>query len=348
MRDFDYQHLPDSLLTPEICGLLAAIHEYRGKQELYTAAKQDVLDDLLEVAKIQSTAASNRIEGIFTSHTRLKQLVAEKVSPHNRNEQEIAGYRDVLTTIHENYDYIPITPNSILQLHRDLYSFLPAGMGGNWKNTENIIAETQQDGTQLIRFRPVSAFETPEAMEHLCRNYREAIGERRHDPLLLLLLFIFDFLCIHPFNDGNGRMSRLLTLLLLYQNRYLVGKYISLESLIERTKDVYYEVLQQSSFGWQEGKNDYKPFVMYGLEIILKGYRDFEKRVKHLLNAKVTKAQRIRQLFDQSIGKLTKADILAHCPDISVAMVEKTLKELLDSGVIAKIGSGRTTAYTKR
>ena len=347
MRAFDYVHLPETLLTPEISSLLSSIHEYRGKQDLYIEAKRDVLDALVEVAMIQSTDASNRIEGIFTSDIRLKQLVEEKVVPHNRNEKEIAGYRDVLATIHENFNFIPLTPNTILQLHRDLYSFLPEGMGGHWKNNDNIIAETMQDGTQHVRFKPVSAFETPETMEHLCSAFQNAVRENRHDPLLLTLVFTFDFLCIHPFNDGNGRMSRLLTLLLLYKNRYLVGKYISLESLIEKSKITYYETLQQSSEHWQEGSNDYKPFIEYGLGIILKAYREFEKRVEHVMISKLSKKQRIQRLFEQNLGKLSKNDILTYCPDISVAMIEKTLKELLSSGFIEKIGSGRSSAYIK-
>ena len=348
MRQFDYNTLPATLLDPEISGLLSAIHEYRGKQELYLAAKRDILDTLLEVAKIQSTEASNRIEGIFTSEARLKELVEEKSAPRNRNEREIAGYRDVLATIHENFEHIPVTPNTILQLHRDLYSFLASGTGGSWKNSDNIIAETGADGKSAVRFKPLAAFETPRAMDDLCSAHGEAMRLEVHDPLLLMALFVFDFLCIHPFNDGNGRMSRLLTLLLLYKNGYLVGKYVSIEKLIENSKESYYQTLRESSFNWNDGKNDYRPFVRYYLGTLLKACREFEDRVEHVFAVRVNKSERIRRLFEQNYRKLSKQEIIAFCPDISEVTVERTLKNLLDSGFIAKVGAGRTTAYVKR
>ena len=347
MRKFDYSACSGTLLTPEISNLLSAVHEYRGKQGLYVTAQKDVLKTLLEVAVIQSTDASNRIEGVFTSYVRLKELVMQKSQPVNRNEKEIAGYRDVLATIHENYEYIPLTPNSILQLHRDLYSFQVSGVGGVWKNSDNLIAETDPDGKQHIRFTPVTAFETPEAMEEICHAYRSAITAKVYDPLMIAILFIFDFLCIHPFNDGNGRMSRLLTLLLLYQNGYIAGKYISLEKLIEQSKETYYETLQLSSVNWNSGKNDYMPFLRYMLGIILKSYREFENRVAHIVSGKLNKTNRIKLIFEQKLGKISKADIADACPDISISMIERTLKEMLDRGEIKKTGSGRATAYVK-
>lgn len=348
MRKFDYSELPATLLTPEISGQLSTIHEYRGKQDLYIAAQKDVLSALLEVAVIQSTDASNRIEGIFTSDVRLRELVAHKTAPRNRNEKEIAGYRDVLAVIHENYDYIPLNPNTILQLHRDLYSYLAPGVGGHWKNGDNVIAETNASGKQYIRFKPIPAIETPDAIKNLCEAYDKALRAGRHDPLLLSCLFVFDFLCIHPFDDGNGRMSRLLTLLLLYKAGYIVGKYISLEMFIEKSKKTYYETLLASSANWYESNCDYKPFVQYYLGTLLKTYREFEDRVGHMLTSKATKAERIRMVFEQKLGRISKRDILTRCSDISEATVERTLKELLDSGFIEKVGSGKNTAYAKR
>ncbi len=348
MRNFHYTDLPKSLLTPEICNLLSAIHEYRGKQALYIKARKDILQSLLEVAVIQSTDASNRIEGIYTSDARLKELIMRKVEPGNRNEKEIAGYRDVLRTIHENYEYIPITPNTILLLHRDLYSYHPSGMGGHWKSTDNLIAETDAEGNRRTRFTPTPAFETPEAVRTLCEAYNEAIAQEHYDPLMLMVLFIFDFLCIHPFNDGNGRMSRLLTLLLLYQHDYIVGKYISLENLIEENKQSYYETLQESSDGWNTGHNNYLPFLRYLLGIILKAYREFESRVEHIVTIKMSKSGRIRQVFEQKPGKIRKADIVHLCPDISLSFIERTLKQMLETGEIKKIGAARATAYIKQ
>ena len=347
MHIFDYDNSPKALLTPEIMALVGAIREYKGKQELYLNVRADVLNALMEVAKIQSTTSSNRIEGIATSDARMRELMSQKTVPRNRNEQEIAGYRDVLATIHENHDFISITPNVILQLHRDLYSRQPQGTGGHWKLNDNVIEETEASGKTFVRFRPASAVETPMAMETLCENYRRAIDAGTFESLLLIPMFIFDFLCIHPFHDGNGRMSRLLTLLLLYRSGFMVGKYISLEMLVESSKDEYYEALRISSDLWHENENDAKPFVAYILGIVLKAYRELESRVEGLVNARLGKAERIRAVFSSTLGKISKRDILLKCPDISVAMVELTLKAMLDDGYIRKIGNGRTTAYVK-
>lgn len=347
MHIFNYSNTPKELLTPEIVALVGAIREYKGKQELYLNARADALNALMEVAKIQSTTSSNRIEGIATTDARMRELMSQKTVPRNRNEQEIAGYRDVLATIHESHDFISITPNVLLQLHRDLYSKQPQGTGGHWKPNDNVIEETDAGGKAFVRFRPTSAVETPMAMEKLCENYRRAIDAQTFDSLLLISMFIFDFLCVHPFHDGNGRMSRLLTLLLLYRSGFAVGKYISLEMLIENSKSEYYEALRTSSDQWHENANDAKPFVEYMLGIVLKAYRELESRVEGLVNARMSKAERIRAVFSTVLGKITKKDILLKCPDISVAMVELTLKAMLDDGSIRKIGNGRTTAYAR-
>ncbi|TYG34657.1 Fic family protein [Lonepinella koalarum] len=345
MRTFDYQHKPQELLTPDIVKLLSGIREHRGKQDLFIEANPDILASLLNAAKIQSTKASNQIEGIFTSDKRLAELMAEKTEPSNRSEQEIVGYREVLNTIHENYEYIGINPNYILQLHQLLYSFTNERMGGQYKNQDNSIAEIKEDGSSIIRFKPTSAFETPQAIQDLCTAYNQAVKDDIYDPLLLSGLFILDFLCIHPFNDGNGRMSRLLTLLLLYRADFIVGKYISLELLIEKSKESYYEVLQQSSQNWHEEKNDYKPFIRYYLGIILKAYRDFESRVSTVQIGKLSKAERIEYLLQQTLGKISKQDILMRYPDISKITVERTLATLLKQGKISKVGVGKNTAY---
>ena len=348
MHEFDFITRPGTLLTPEVVSLLTRLHECRGRQELFIEAEPDILTALVEVAKIQSTGASNRIEGIYTTDDRLNALVQEKVKPRNRNEEEISGYRDVLATIHESYEYIAPRPNNILQLHRDLYSFSSSSVGGTYKNSDNIIAEKQSDGTETVRFRPVPAFQTADAMQALCDRFNDAIEAGTYDPLLLMPMFILDFLCIHPFNDGNGRMSRLLTLLLLYRAGFIVGKYISIEMLIEKSKDSYYEALQASSHDWHECANDYLPFLKYMLGIIVKAYNEFEDRVEHLRHRKMSKADRIKDLIDRTPGKISKKDIAQTCPDISVTTIERTLAELLTSGYIEKIGSGRSSAYVKR
>lgn len=348
MHIFDYKNAPKQLLTADIVNILSALHEFKGKQERYVDAKSDVLTALLDIAKVQSTKASNKIEGIYTSDERLEDLVMKKTEPRNRSEEEIAGYREVLATIHDNYYYIALRPNNILQLHRDLYGFSGTDSGGKYKNADNIIAETGQDGQERVRFIPVSAFQTSEAMENLCNEFNNAIEKGEYDPLLLIPMFILDFLCIHPFNDGNGRMSRLLTLLLLYRMSYFVGKYISIEMLIEKTKEIYYQALHDSSIDWHENKSDYTAFVKYYLSIILKAYKEFQDRIEHLQQPKSSKADRVKSVFDKKLGIVRKSDILILCPDISQTTIERTLNELLESGYIEKVGKGRSTGYVKK
>ena len=345
MREFDFKASAAKLLTNDTVNMLGMIHEYKGQQNLFIEAKADVLSHLLEIAKIQSTEASNRIEGIYTSDARIQALVKEKSAPRNRNENEIAGYRDVLATIHENYDYIPPRANVILQLHRDLYQYSGVGIGGRFKNTGNVIEEVTADGEQRVRFRPVSAFETPDMVEALCNQFLREVDRGEVDPLLLIPMFVLDFLCIHPFNDGNGRMSRLLTLLLLYRSGYIVGKYISIEMLIEKTKDTYYDALQASSTGWHDGTNDYMPFVSYTLGIIKSAYKTFSERVEHLTTKGISKPERVRQFIENRLGKVTKKDIMDACPDISATTIERTLGDLVKNGTIIKIGNGRGTGY---
>ena len=345
MRAFHFKSLYNKLLTPEVVAYLTQIHEYKGQQNLFIEAKADALSNLLEVAKIQSTEASNRIEGIITTDDRLKKIVREKTMPQTRSEKEIAGYRDVLATIHESHDYISPKPAVILQLHRDLYKFSGKSIGGSFKNADNMIAEELPDGQRIIRFQPVPAWETPEAIRVLCDAFQEAMQDTELDPLLLIPIFILDFLCIHPFNDGNGRMSRLLTLLLLYRAGYIVGKYISIEKLISDTKETYYEVLQQSSQNWHEGTNDYAPFVTYLLGILVAAYRDFETRIELMTNRGLSKPDRVREIVKQHLGKITKAEILEKCPDISQITVQRALAEMLKNGEITKLSGGRYTSY---
>ena len=345
MRNYEYNKKWQQLLTPEIVTMLSQIHEFKGEQNLFIEAKSDTLTQLVEIAKIQSTEASNKIEGIFTSDERLRQLLNNKTTPKSRNEQEIAGYRDVLSIIHENYDYIPIKPTFILQLHRDLYKFSGKSIGGSYKNSDNIISEEDAEGNRFVRFQPVPAWEAPDAIERLCFAFDDVMSRTDADPLLIIPMFILDFLCIHPFNDGNGRMSRLLTLLLLYRSGYVVGKYISIEKTIEQTKDTYYEALQSSSQGWHEEKNDYAHFVRYMLGVILSAYRDFSSRVRALTTSGISKPERIREIIKDTLGKITKTEIMQKCPDISQVTVQRTLNDLVKSGDIIKIGGGRYTSY---
>lgn len=346
MRSFDYSVLKNKTWDNEILGIVAQIHEYKGRQELYLKQKPEELDRLVEIAKIQSTEASNEIEGIRTTNTRLKQLVADKTAPRNRDEEEIMGYRDVLNTIHENYEYIPIRANYILQLHRDLFRYSEKGSGGHFKNTQNYISATDSEGNEFVLFTPVTPYETPPAVDAICESYNRVIDTQDIDALLLIPVFIHDFLCIHPFNDGNGRMSRLLTTLLLYKSGYVIGKYISLESKIAKNKNLYYDALEACQRGWYENQEDPAPFIKYLLRTILAAYRDFEDRVD-LVSEKLPAVEVVRRAVYGKIGKFTKRDIMELCPTIGKTSVENSIKQLVDRGVLVKHGSGRSTYYTR-
>ena len=344
MPNYNFENNYKALLQPDIVSLLLTIREYKGEQNLFIEAQSDTLAKLVEVAKIQSTEASNKIEGIYTANERLQELMAEKTAPKTRSEQEIAGYRDVLNTIHESHDYIPIKPSILLQLHRDLYKF-SASAGGIFKAVDNQIAEIDSKGNKRLRFQPVAAWETAENIEALCASFNDALQNSQLDPLLLIPMFILDFLCIHPFQDGNGRMSRLLTLLLLYRAGYIVGKYISVEKLIEQSKETYYESLQASSVGWHDGQNDYAPFVRYMLGVIVAAYKEFASRVKILTVSGFSKAERLAAIIKDHLGPITKAELAKKCPDISLTTIQRTLAELLKTDKIRKLGGGRYTAY---
>lgn len=343
-KELDYFKLRERTFDRETINYIGLIHEYKGRQELYLEQKPEELDRLIELSKIQSTESSNEIEGIVTTNQRFVQLMKDKTTPKNRSEKEIKGYRHVLDIIHTNFDYIPITPGTILQLHRELYQFSEERYGGKFKDSPNEIDAIAKDGTKMVLFRPLEPFETPEAIEILCKEYDKAIHQYRIDPLIVIPVFIHDLLCIHPFNDGNGRMSRLLTTLLLYQNGYEVGKYISLEKKIQVTKSDYYDALQASSRGWMEGKNDDTPFIQYLLGTVLAAYRDFQDRV-NIVGKKMSAREMVEKAIRSKIGKFTKADIVELCPEISKGSVEQTLKKLCDEGKIKKEGIGKATFY---
>lgn len=345
MRDYQFKKEYNQLLSPEIVMLLSQIHEFKGKQDFMADANADVLTQLVEVAKIQSTDASNRIEGIITTDERLSQIVKDKTMPKNRSEQEIAGYRDVLAIIHESFAYIPPKPNVILQLHRDLYKFSGQSIGGSYKNSDNVIAESLPDGTKTVRFEPVPAWETPDSIKAMCDAFEIALSDSEMDPLVLIPMFVLDFLCIHPFNDGNGRMSRLLTLLLLYRAGYRIGKYISIEKIIADSKETYYEALQESSFGWHDNRNDYTAFVRYFLGVIVAAYRSFETRVALISNTELSKPERVREAIKNHLGQISKAEIMHQCPGVSQVTVQRALADLLKNNEIMKIGGGRYTKY---
>ena len=344
MRDFNYTILKEMKWDSEILGYIAAIYKEAGKQEIFLKQRPEKLEKLVEIAKIQSTEASNAIEGIVTTSTRIKQLVEEKTTPRNRDEQEIAGYRDVLGIIHESFDAIPITQNYILQLHKTLYSHMNNLAAGKTKTVQNYISATYSDGRTEVLFTPLEPYETSVALDRLCEEFNRVIGNNEVEPLIAIPVFIHDFLCIHPFNDGNGRMSRLLTTLLLYRNGFHVGKYISLEAKIAQNKDLYYQALFRSQNGWHEGKDDPTPFIKYFLGIIIAAYRDFEERFE-LVEIKRSALETVNMATLNKIGRFTKQDIIELCPSLSLSSIEGSLRKLVESGDLKREGTGKSTYY---
>ena len=344
MRVFNYSNIKNQKWDSDVLGLIAAIYKYAGKQELYLKQRPEELEKLVEIAKIQSTEASNAIEGIVTTNTRIRQLVEEKTAPKNRDEQEIAGYRDVLNIIHENFDAIPISQNYILQLHKILYSHMNNPLAGQTKTVQNYISATYPDGHSETLFTPMPPHETPEALDKICEEYNRVIGNMELEPLIAVPIFIHDFLCIHPFNDGNGRMSRLLTTLLLYQNGFYVGKYISLEARIAKNKDLYYDALAASQDGWHEGTDDPVPFIKYLLGTILAAYKDFEDRFA-LIETKRSALDTVRLATQNKIGRFTKQDIRELCPSLSISSVEGALRKMVAAEELKREGNGKNTSY---
>lgn len=344
MRQFNYSLIKDQKWDSELLGLIAAIYREAGKQEMYLKQRPQELEKLVEIAKIQSTEASNAIEGIVTTSTRIRQLVEEKTTPKNCDEQEIAGYRDVLGIIHESFDAIPITRNYILQLHKVLYSHMNNPIAGRTKTVQNYISATYPDGHTETLFTPLAPYETPEALDRICEEYNRVIGNMELEPLIAIPIFIHDFLCIHPFNDGNGRMSRLLTTLLLYRSGFYVGKYISLESKIAKNKDLYYDALAASQDGWHEGQADPIPFVKYLLGTILSAYRDFADRFA-IVETKHSAIEKVRMATQNKIGRFTKQDIREQCPSLSISSVESALRNMVASGELKREGTGKNTCY---
>lgn len=344
MRTFKYSEIKNQRWDSDTLSLIAAIYKEAGKQEMYLKQRLEELKKLIDIAKIQSTESSNEIEGIVTTNTRIRQLVEEKTTPKNRDEQEIAGYRDVLNIIHKNFDTIPISKNYILQLHKMLYSHINNPMAGKTKSVQNYISVTCRDGQAKTLFIPLAPYETPEALDKICAEYNRVIGNMEVEPLIAIPIFIHDFLCIHPFNDGNGRMSRILTTLLLYKSGFYVGKYISLEAKIAKTKALYYEALGKAQKGWHEGTEDAVPFIKYLLGTVLAAYKDFEERFA-LVETKLPAIETVRRAAGNKIGRFTKQDICELCPSLSISSIEGALRKLVEDGELKREGIGKRICY---
>lgn len=347
MHSLKPDYLAKLRFTTQQLATLRALGEFQGKQRLYIAQSPELLQDLKQVAVIESTESSNRLEGVVVANSRLKSLVLKNAEPKSRSEQEVAGYRDALNLIHENAGQMPFSESTMLQLHGILYRYLPQ-TGGNWKATNNDIIERHPDGSTRVRFRPVAAHLTPIAMSDLVVAYRAALDRHLADPLVLVPLAVLDFLCIHPFSDGNGRMARLLTLQLLYHAGYAVGRYISLERIFEESKESYYDTLEASSRGWHEAQHDTAPWLDYFWGALLRAHREFEERVGTIEHGRGTKGDRVRTEILKRSLPFSISEIEEACPGISRDMVRLVLRAMKNEGLITPTGKGRGAKWTRR
>lgn len=325
---------------------LAALAEARGRQQLYVQQKPEILESLRQVAAVESSESSNRLEGITIPRKRVEALVLRPTEPRNRSEQEVAGYRDALALIHELHAHMPFSVNVVLQLHSLVYRY-HAGVGGRFKPTDNQIVERASDGrVQRVRFQPTPAFETPGAMDALVRQYGDAVERQALAPLIAVPLVVLDFLCIHPFSDGNGRVGRLLTLLLLYHHDFAVGRYISLERIVEESKESYYESLLASSQGWHDAEHDVHPWLNYFWGVLLRACREFEERVA-LADGRMNKSELVRSTILRRVGGFTSGDIGRECAGVSHELVRMVLRQLRDEGLLVVEGRGRGAAWRR-
>ena len=346
MRRFEYGRIQSLSWDMDILSLIGGIYRANGKEEVLLSQSPAVLESLVELAKVQSTEASNAIEGIVTTSTRLRQLVADKTTPRNRDEQEIMGYRDALNIIHDSYDSIAVSRNHILQLHKIFYQYQFNARGGQLKSVQNYISATYPDGHTEVLFTPLTPYETAEALDQICAEYNRIVGNGEVEPLLAIPIFIHDFLCIHPFNDGNGRMSRLLTTLLLYRSGFMVGKYVSLEAKIAANKDMYYAALRESSDAWHSESSCPTAFIRYWLQMVLAAYHDFEDRSSLLVNSG-SAIHQVQTAIDNHLGAFTKQHIREWCPNLSDSAIEGAMRTLVKNGSIYRKGGGRSTYYVK-
>ena len=350
MHIFDYSFLDEGLLPAEIVNLTATIAAFNAISDTRKESNKSIYTELEKIARVQSVKGSNAIEGIVTTDARIKQIVDGDSEPLNHDEREIAGYRDALDEIHSNHDQMSFSENMILHIHETMTSLAGYELSGKYKTEDNLIMEIDERGRRRVRFTPVSAADTGEAMQQLVLAYMDARDNPKINKLLLIPCVILDFLCIHPFNDGNGRMSRLITLLLMYRSGYFVGQYISMEKAIADTKEAYYAALQKADQNWYEGENDPKPFIKYMLGIVLSCYRDLETRIMltEKSGKKSTAYDIVKAYTDSTIGRFSKKDALVSCPSLGSSSIEAALKKLVEEGAIIRTGAGRKTMYMKK
>ncbi len=348
MRKFDYSFLDNGLLPTNLLNLTSVIYSFKTASNIRKDEFQKIFTELEKIAKVQSVKSSNAIEGIITSDKRIVEIVNQSSKPLNHNEAEIAGYRDALNKIHLEYNDLDFTEDTILKLHEIMMNYTAYEYAGKYKQNNNYIIEEDKEGNRKVRFTPTSAKETPEAVKQLVLAYMEARGNANINQLLLIPCVILDFLCIHPFSDGNGRISRLLSLLLLYKNGFDAGKYISFEEQINNMKGYYYDSLEQSSIGWEENKNNYVPFIENFLSTLYMCYKELDKRFNVVNSNKITKTARIEATILNSVVPISKAEICKILPDVSPTTVEAVLGKMIKEGSIIRIGEARSSKYLKK
>ena len=346
MKSFTDKYIHNLVIPQRLIGMIRQIGEYKGKEDLYKKQSPEILENLREVAIIQSTESSSRLEQVITGEKRFIDIMKKKTTPKNRNEEEIAGYRDVLDTIHSSANDIPFKVGVVKQFHHELMKYTPSG-GGKWKIAQNKIIEKNSHGKEKIRFIPVEPLEVDDYMSRLHERFRQELYKGEIDPLILIPMYVLDFLCIHPFQDGNGRIARLIMLLLLYQNGYEAGRYISIEALIEKTKDSYYETLEMSSLGWYEEKHNVIPWINYFFSTMLAAYRDFEKRVGIIVSGRGSKERMIINAVDNMLGEFSIKEIEKICPTISRDHIRHVLNKMREANKIINISKGRNAKWQK-
>ena len=347
MHQFDYSFLDNGMIPAGLFNIATDIYSLRTMASERKEQFTEIFTELAEIAKVQSVKSSNAIEGILTTDERINAIVRQNSAPLNHNEAEIAGYRDALNAIHTDHAHMDFRQRDILRLHEMLMAIAGYEYGGQYKTDDNVILEVDADGNRRVRFRPTPADETAEAMEQLELAYMDARDDANINQLLLIPCVILDFLCIHPFRDGNGRMSRLLSLLLLYKNGYDAGKYVSFEEQINKYKAFYYEALKQSSDGWADNQNTYFPFIENFLSTLYMCYKELDKRFAVVHGKKITKKARIEATVLNSLTPLSKAEICQILPDVSPTTVEAVLGAMVKDGSIKRIGSARASRYIK-
>ena len=348
MKKFDYSFLDKGLLPANLINITSSIYSLKTMSEVRKNDYENIFSELEKIAIVQSVKTSNEIEGIITSDERIREIVNQNSKPVNHNEAEIAGYRDCLNEIHRNYKDIEFNEDNILKLHKMMMLYTGNDFGEKYKIENNVISQIDKNGNRTIRFRPVPAKETPEAMEQLILAYMEARDNSNINQLLLIPCVILDFLCIHPFRDGNGRMSRLLSLLLLYKNGFDICKYVSFEEQINNDKAYYYDTLKKSSNGWEENLNTYVPFIETFIVTLYRCYNELDKRFNVINTGKVTKTSRIEEILLNSITPISKSEICYLLPDVSPTTVEYVLGKMVKEDKIVKIGSSKNVRYLKK